>query len=619
MLQILGLTLHFGSKMLLDNASVQINKGMIAGLIGRNGAGKTSLFKVLVGKIEPESGEILFPNSWRYAYLEQELPDNADSITVLDCALSGDSEYVKIKSDLEKAEQNNDVALIAESHERLAIIDGYSIEGRAANILKGLRFSQDDLNKKVSEFSGGWQMRVQLARVLMSRADLIFLDEPTNHLDVESVIWLENWLLDYKKKKGTAVIISHDREFLDNITTNTVYLSQLKLKIYSGNYSEFLRQYQEALLLQQKMGDKIARKRAHMQSFVDRFKAKASKAKQAQSRVKALEKLEFSSDLQAEQAVSFKFFEAKPLGYPAITISGDCGYENNNIILHDVNFKIGGGDRVGIIGSNGSGKTTFLKSIAKEIALCNGEVNFLAKVKIGYFSQQQVEALDFNLSPVLLLQALDSSVSEGVARSYLGGFGFSNDRVFESAYHFSGGEKARVALALLIWKKPNILILDEPTNHLDLQMREALIIALQNYTGALLLVSHDNHLLQCCVNEWVLVQDKSVKKFNGDFNDYRKQVLSDLKNEPKKSNKKDKINKKDKNNIKILEKEIEKLENLVEKLQDQINQIDKDLSCEKYYLPENKDKLDELNSMRDKLCLDLENAEVNWMKKQEEL
>jgi ATP-binding cassette, subfamily F, member 3 len=621
MLQITNLDLQLGGKILLQNANLQIKPGMIAGLIGKNGAGKSSLMKVLTGKLEPEKGEIIKPEAWKFAYLEQELPES--DLSVLDFALTGDSEYAKISSDLKLAESSEDGLKIADCYDKLSSIDGYTIESRAAVILKGLGFTDKNMLNQLSTFSGGWQMRVQLARVLLSRADLILLDEPTNHLDLESVIWFENWLQSYS---GTAFIISHDRAFLDKVTTDSVHLSQNKFKLYSGNYSAFIKQFQLDLLLQTKMQQKVDKKRAHMQSFVDRFKAKASKAKQAQSRVKALEKLQFSADLQEESSYSFEFFQADDIGYPAISIEGDCGYGADNIILNDVNLKIGGGYRVGIIGSNGSGKTTLLKTIAKDLKLVSGNLDILSKVKVGYFSQQHVDLLDFSQSPLQMLRAQDKNISEGQARNYLGGFAFSNEKVLEKAQNFSGGEKARVALALLIWQKPNVLILDEPTNHLDMQMREALILALQNYTGALLLVSHDQYLLECCVDESILVKDGSVKKFDGDFSDYRKFVLSEgkadnLKSKNKSKNKTKSKNKKnlDKKDSDKLEHQINKLEIEIKKLQGELSEVDEKLTDESLYLIDNKEKLSELNKIREDLADKISECELKWFELQDDL
>lgn len=623
MLQITNLDLQLGGKILLQNANLQIKPGMIAGLIGKNGAGKSSLMKVLTGKLEPEKGEVIKPEAWKFAYLEQELPES--DLSVIDFALTGDSEFAKISSDLKLAESSEDGLKIADCYDRLASIDGYTIESRAAVILKGLGFTDKNMLNQLGSFSGGWQMRVQLARVLLSRADLILLDEPTNHLDLESVIWFENWLQSYS---GTAFIISHDRAFLDKVTNASVHLSGQKFKLYSGNYSAFIKQFQLDLLLQTKMQQKVDKKRAHMQSFVDRFKAKASKAKQAQSRVKALEKLQFSADLQEESSYSFEFFQADDIGYPAISIEGDCGYGADNIILKDVSLKIGGGYRVGIIGSNGSGKTTLLKTIAKDLKLVSGNLDILSKVKVGYFSQQHVDLLDFSQSPLQMLRAQDKNISEGQARSYLGGFAFSNEKVLEKAQNFSGGEKARAALALLIWQKPNVLILDEPTNHLDMQMREALILALQNYSGALLLVSHDQYLLECCVDESILVKDGSVKKFDGDFGDYRKFVLSEGKADNLKSKNKSKNKSKDKSKNKKkldkedsdnLEQQINKLETELKKLQSELSDVDEKLTDKGLYLIDNKEKLLELTKIRDDLADRVSECEARWFELQDDL
>src|SRR3990167_2130920 len=460
MLQLNQITLRRGAKVLLEEASMRLDVGYKAGLIGRNGAGKTSLFKLIMRELHEDQGEFFVPNAWKIAHLAQELPETDE--LVLAYVRSGDTQWVEIQEKILQAEKNNDGLLLGTLYGDLDAIDGYRIDARVAVILNGLGFTEDQFERPVKSFSGGWQMRLQLGRVLMSKADLLLLDEPTNHLDLESIAWLTQWA---KSCTSTMVVISHDRYFLDEVTTHTIQLANQKLKLWQGNYSSFATQFSDSLLLQEKMNAKILKKRAHLQKFVDRFKAKASKAKQAQSRVKAMEKMQTTTDWQEEENISFEFFEPKPTGYPTISIRANCGY-GDKIILHDVSLNLSEGDRIGVIGVNGSGKSTLLKSIAQKLAVTSGEITFHPQTKIGYFSQDQVDMLQLNETPLYHFKEKYPDINETQARGFLGRFGFSSDRVFEKVSVFSGGEKARLALALLIWSKPNVLLLDEPTNHL---------------------------------------------------------------------------------------------------------------------------------------------------------
>jgi ATP-binding cassette subfamily F protein 3 len=611
MLQLTNITLIAGSKMLLTQANASFAGNERVGIIGRNGSGKSTLFKAIEGQLSLEAGSITYPADWRLGVLEQNLPSCAG--TVLETACQGDQQWSKINVELLLAEANNDATVIADSHEKLALIDGYTIEARASKICRGLGFSVEELNRPVDTFSGGWQMRVQLAKVLLSRSQLLLLDEPTNHLDLESALWLESWL---QSCKACVLIISHDRDFLDATTTHSLHLSQQRLRKYPGGYTEFARQLQEQLILQSKAKVKIDAKRAHMQSFVDRFRAKASKAKQAQSRLKALEKLSFTADLEEESGFNFNFYETTPIPYPAITLIGSLGYSDNPV-LEQVSFNIGTGERLGVIGSNGSGKTTFLKSLFGQLPLIRGENIIQPQVKVGYYSQQQIEALDLSASPFETIQEHFRHLRESEIRNYLGRFNFQGDKVFEHMLNFSGGEIARVALALLVLQKPNILILDEPTNHLDIVMREALILALQSYEGALLIVSHDRHLLTSCVDEYVLIKNHRVTRFQGEFTDYQRLVLSDVSDlKPKTTEMKQR---KDEKDDKALRKEIQRLEKDIEKFENELSALTLKLEDPDIYGPNSRPLLVELQRQKQTLSQNLEQAQTEWLSKIDQL
>lgn len=608
MLQLSNINLIAGSKILLTGATASFAKRERIGVIGRNGSGKSTLFKAIAGELALDSGSITYPSDWVLAVLEQELPQ-CDG-TVLETACTGDSQWVAINTRLKAAEESNDINVMGDCYEQLTVIDGYNIEARASKVCRGLGFSLDDLKRPVREFSGGWQMRVQLAKVLLSRCDLLLLDEPTNHLDLESALWLESWL---QNCPACVLIISHDRDFLDATTTHSLHLSQQRLKKYNGGYTEFARQLQEQLILQSKAKTKIDAKRAHMQSFVERFRAKASKAKQAQSRLKALEKLNFSADLEEDSGFSFSFFDTDTIPYPAISLSGRLGYEEKTILEH-VSFNIGTGERLGVIGCNGSGKTTFLKSLFGELSLLDGENIVQPQVRVGYYSQQQIETLDINCSPFEIIQDYNRNMREGEIRKYLGGFNFQGDKVFEKIHNFSGGEVARVALALLVIKKPNILILDEPTNHLDITMREALVLALQNFTGSLLIVSHDRHLLSSCVDEFVLVKNGRVDRFAGSFTDYQTLVLKEANDStPREKSYKKTVNTRE------LEKQSQRLEKSIEKLENTLQCLDQELATPSLYEIGSENKLEKLQIEKQAITEKLEQKQAAWFDVEQKL
>lgn len=601
MLQLNEITLKRGTKVLLEEASLRLDVGYKAGLIGRNGTGKTSLLKLIMRELHEDHGNIQIPNAWQISHLAQELPETDE--TAFAYARGGDRAWVALQEKIAIAEAENNGVELGNLYTELETIDGYRIDARVAVILSGLGFTDAEFENPVKSFSGGWQMRLQLARVLMSSADLLLLDEPTNHLDLESIAWLTQWV---KNNKTTCVIISHDRYFLDEVTTHTIQLANLKLKLYQGNYSSFAKQFSDHLLLQEKMNSKILKKRAHLQKFVDRFRAKASKAKQAQSRMKAMEKLQVTTDWQEEANISFDFFEPKPTGYPTISIRADFGY-GDKTILKNVSLNLSEGDRVGVIGINGSGKSTLLKSISQTITPIRGEMVFHPQTCIGYFSQDQVDMLELDETPLHHFKSHYPDITETQARGFLGRFGFSNDRVFEKVSVFSGGEKARLALALLIWKKPNVLLLDEPTNHLDMHIREALIIALEEFTGALLLVSHDRYFIECCVDSLWLVNRGTVSLYDGTLADYEASQLAthEVSNNPKKPAPKP-ISKENKKQIVQIERDIVTLEK-------KLAEVEKQLADPAIYEKSNADKLKELSQQKKTIRSEIESKEKSWM------
>ena len=515
-----SVSLSRGKKTLLDDANARIGSQYKVGLVGRNGAGKSSFIRLLKGELQEDGGNVsmgLTPD--RIVSLEQSLPDSDDK--AIEYAKSGDRTWYELQKRLLAAEHAGDGLAIAECHAGLHDIDGYSMDARATKVCLGLGFSSADLQRPVSSFSGGWQMRLQLARVLLADADLLLLDEPTNHLDIDAIIWLERWL---NSANTTVVLISHDRDFLDGVCTHTLHLSEKKLKLYQGNYSAFSKQYELQLEIQSREQEKLQVQRAHMQSFVDRFRAKASKAKQAQSRMKALEKLVSEPGMQRENPFHFNFLPCDMMKGSVLNMDASVGYDGNPIVK-DIRFNLDYGDRVGLVGRNGQGKTTIMKSLAGSLPLVEGEVYRHPKIQLAYFSQQQQDMLDSDSTPLQQLLRVDPKLAESTARQFLGGFDFSGERVFDSVGSFSGGERARLALALLIYQKPNLLLLDEPTNHMDMQMREAFVMALQQFEGAVVLVSHDRYFMNGVVNDVACVEKGVLVHYQGNIEDYRQRVL----------------------------------------------------------------------------------------------
>lgn len=530
MLQLKNITLYRGQKCLLADADLTINNNEKVGIVGSNGVGKSSLFKLFQGKLEADKGECSLPTGLRIAEIKQEEPQTTDS--ALHYVLAGDTELASISKEIALAEAQHDGIKISEYHQKLAAIDGYSAESRAAKILNGLGFNHADHKRPVNDFSGGWRMRLNLAQVLMTPCDLLLLDEPTNHLDLEAIFWLETWLSEIST---TALIISHDRDFLDNVVNRIVYVTQQKLLSFGGNYSKFEETYALQLEHQNAAYIKQQKQINHSMQFVERFRYKATKARQAQSRLKLIERMEKVAPIHLANPFNFCFKPAPEAGNPMITLrKTNIGY-GEKIILKNVSLSIHPGDRIAFIGPNGTGKSTLIKAIAGELAI-DGESLFNPKIRIGYFTQHQVDSLNLTQHAVWHIQHIDRNVTENMARQFLGGFNFNDDRVFEPVSHFSGGEKARLALALLVWQQPNLLLLDEPSNHLDMEMRQALMSSLQNYDGALILIAHDRYLLNSLVDEFYLLNGGQVQPFEGTLKDYQQWFAErpkEIKKEPK--------------------------------------------------------------------------------------
>ncbi|GAB3334928.1 ABC-F family ATP-binding cassette domain-containing protein [Marilutibacter aestuarii] len=511
--------LRRGERLLLSKVDLALHAGWRVGVIGRNGTGKSSLFAAIRGEVEADRGDIDVPTRVRIASVAQETPALDD--TALDFVLSGDAEvHAAIQAEA-NAFANEDWEAVAEAHQRLEALNGYDAGARAGKLLHGLGFTPDTHDRPVKAFSGGWRVRLNLARALMTPSDLLLLDEPTNHLDLDAVLWLEQWLLKYP---GTLLLISHDREFLDGLSTHTLHLHDGTAKLYTGDYTAFERQRAEHLRQQQIAHDKEQAERAHLQSFIDRFKAKASKAKQAQSRVKRLEKLAGTEAVRVERALRIEFPAPDKLPHALLRLAdADCGYRTpagEARILDQVGFILEAGDRVALLGPNGAGKSTLVKSLVGELDLLAGERSSHPDLRIGYFAQHTVESLREGASPIDHLADIAPGVATQPLRDFLGKWSFPGNRAFESVDSFSGGERARLALALIAWRKPNVLLLDEPTNHLDLDMREALAEALADFDGAIVLVSHDRHLIGLVCETFWRVADGHAQPFDGDLDAY---------------------------------------------------------------------------------------------------
>jgi len=532
MITLRDVTLRRGVKVVLDAATVTLQPGEKIGLIGRNGAGKSSLFAMLTHRLQNDGGDFDMPPRWRLAEVAQNMPETDEGAT--DFVLQGDTRLMEAQAQLAQAEADDDGHAIADAHHAISDAGGFDARSRAQAMMMGLGFTLAQLDAPVNSFSGGWRMRLQLARALMCPADLMLLDEPTNHLDLDALVWLEAWLQRYD---GTLIVISHDREFLDAITRVTLHLDDAKLTRYGGNYTAFEEMRAERMTLQQASYEKQKERIAHLQQFIDRFKAKASKAKQAQSRVKALSRMEKLAPVLTAADFSFEFREPLNLPNPMLAMQDvACGY-GDTVIVRDINRSVLAGQRIGILGANGQGKSTLVKTVARMQPALAGTITEGKGLAIGYFAQQEMDVLRPGDTPLNHMIRLARDVSpqarEQELRNFLGQFRFEGDMVHQTVGTLSGGEKARLVLAMLVWQRPNLLLLDEPTNHLDLDTREALSMALNEFEGTVMLVSHDRALLREVCDEFWLVADGAVRPFDGDLDDYQRWLLDRSKEQAK--------------------------------------------------------------------------------------
>lgn len=629
------LTLKRGQTVLLENANSTIHTGQKVGLVGKNGCGKSSLLALLKNELSPEGGEAKYPQHWSIAWVNQETP--ALDISAIAYVIQGDREYIDLTKQLEQANADNNGNLIATLHAKLDTIDAWTIHARAATLLNGLGFSNDQLELPVKSFSGGWRMRLNLAQALLCRSDLLLLDEPTNHLDLDAVIWLERWLSQYR---GTLLLISHDRDFLDPIIDRVIHIEQQKLNDYTGNYSSFEIQRATKLSQQNAAYQQQQQKIAHLQKFIDRFKAKATKAKQAQSRMKALEKMELIAPAYLDSPFSFEFREPLSLPNPLLSMEKVSAGYGEKTILQSVKLNLVPGSRIGLLGRNGAGKSTLIKLLAGEIQAQSGHTQLAKGVQLGYFAQHQLDTLRADESALWHLARLAPEKTEQELRNYLGGFAFHGDKVKQAVKSFSGGEKARLVLALIVWQRPNLLLLDEPTNHLDLDMRQALTQALTQYEGSLVIVSHDRHLLRSTVNEFYLVHDSKVEEFNGDLDDYQKwlneqnaleqSTKSEIAKNSENStayNDNSATNRKEQKRLEAerrqqaapLKKKLTQLENTLEKLTQQLEKLEESLASPEIYEAENKAKLTDTLAKQVETKKQLEQVESEWLEIQEQL
>ena len=625
MLEFINLAIRRGPRVLFEGASFTVHRGYSVGVTGANGCGKSSLFALILKQIHSDAGDVSLPPDTVIAHVAQETP--AVERSAIDYVLDGDTALRDAQFRLAVAENENNGLIQAECHSLLDEIDAYTAESRAGKLMLGLGFKTEQLNNPVNSFSGGWRMRLNLAQALMCRSDLLLLDEPTNHLDLDAVIWLEQWLLSYQ---GTLLLISHDRDFLDKVTSHIVHIEQQKAKMYTGNYSAFEKIRAEQLALQQSQYEKQQREVEHIESFIRRFKAKASKAKQAQGRVKALERMELISAAHIDSPFHFQFYKPEKLPHPLMRLDEvSIGYGDLQI-LNSASMSLLPGDRIALLGHNGAGKSTLIKLLAGELMPQKGDFEQSSELNIGYFAQHQLEQLDPDASAILHMQRLDPKLTEQQIRTYLGGYNFHGDKVLEPIAPFSGGEKARLVLALVIYGKPNLLLLDEPTNHLDLEMRHALSMALQSYEGAMVLVSHDRHLLRSVTDQFLLVDSGKISPFNDDLDAYKNWLMQPKVDEASNIADEDSdraLNKKEirqqqaeqRKRLQPMKKLVQQLEKRMQELQQQIDEIEAALAEPAMYQAENRVEMENFSKQRAELGVELSDTEENWLIKSEEL
>jgi ATP-binding cassette subfamily F protein 3 len=621
MIRFSNLTLARGAKLLLEGADATLNPGDRIGLIGANGSGKSSLFALLRGELHADKGDADFPRNWRIAHVAQETP--ALDRPAVDYAIDGDVHLRTLEEKLLHAEKTNDGNLIGELHARLADADAYTARPRAEQLLIGLGFRQEELGEPVSSFSGGWRMRLNLAQALMCPSDLLLLDEPTNHLDLDAILWVEEWL---KRYTGTLIVVSHDRDFLDGVVTTILHIDQRKLRRYAGNYSAFEEQRVQAVVLASSQREKQERERAHLQSFIDRFRAKATKARQAQSRMKMLARMEDLAPLHVAAPFSFEFREPLRAPNPLLVLEGVSAGYGEKTVLSGIDFSLQSGERYGLLGVNGAGKSTFIKTIARALAPLAGTATFNKGLAVGYFAQHQLEMLDDAASPLLHLQRLAPDAREQDLRNFLGTFNFPGDMALGPIAAFSGGEKARLALALIVWQRPNLLLLDEPTNHLDLDTREALTVALAQFEGTLVLVSHDRHLLRATTEQFLIVADGRLRPFDGDLEDYRDWLLKEKSGQPERAAKLPASKPaaarppaKSGPSRKSLESRVKRLEELVGRANAKKAEVEARLADPAIYQDPARTALDAALADQAHIARDLDALEAEWLEKQSEL
>jgi len=629
MLSFSSLSLRRGPRLLIKDATFTIYRGEKVGIVGANGCGKSTLLALVLDEIQPDAGDFDRPSQLTIAHVAQEL-ESTDR-PAIEFVMDGDPELREIERRIADAEAKDAGAVLGELHARYAAIGGYDARSRAARLMHGLGFSADDVNRPVNAFSGGWRVRLNVAQALMCRSDLLLLDEPTNHLDLDAVLWLEEWLREYP---GTLMMIAHDREFLDRTVDRIVHIEAGTARIYSGNFSEFEEQRAAQLAQQQTMYERQQREIQHMMSFVERFRAQATKARQAQSRLKALERMQRIAPAHVDSQFEFQFLAPTKLPRPLLTIEKQSAGYGGNIVLSGINFTIVPGQRIALLGRNGAGKSTLTKMLAGELTALSGQRTEARDLRIGYFAQHQLEQLDVKESPLDHLKRLGGEAAaratELELRSFLGGFGFNGDRVFEPIGPFSGGEKARLVLALVSYLRPNLLLLDEPTNHLDLEMRQALAVALQDYEGAVVLVSHDRHLLRSVADDLVLVDQGVAKEFDGDLDDYarwfmtREQAEVQAQSEPNANSAEQRKQRKReeaelRKRLSPLKNEIAKLEKHLAQAQEDRSKIELSLADSEIYAAAAKAKLQDLLQKQTDNSRLIVTLEEQWLEAHDQL
>tara|TARA_B100000609_G_C17205021_1_gene430438 strand:+ start:239 stop:2101 length:1863 start_codon:yes stop_codon:yes gene_type:complete len=606
MLSFQNLSLRRGSNLLFTDVNFTIHKKNKVGLVGANGSGKSSLLKLIKKEIESDHGEMHLPPNLKIACLDQEIPSSEE--IALDYVLEGDIDLREVVRAIKIAEENENYQILGDLHSKFEDLGGFSAKSRAEKLMIGLGFTENEFNKPLKDFSGGWRVRLNLARTLMQPSDLLLLDEPTNHLDLDTILWLENWI---KSFQGILILISHDRDFLNSCVDQIAHIQNQKIELYTGNYSEFEIRKAAKLSEQKSNFDKQQREINHMQSFIKRFKAKATKARQAQSRIKALERMKLIAPAHIDSPFVFNIPESEKKSNPLLSLeSAELGYEYS--ILSDVKISFRPGDRIGLLGANGVGKSTLIKSLNGVLSILKGNKREGKNLVVGYFSQHQVDDLELSASPIDHIRMLDSEVTEKEIRSFLGGYNFSGDKAKETIKEFSGGEKARLALAKIAFQKPNLLLLDEPTNHLDMDMRQALTVALQDFGGAILLVSHDRHLLANTVDEFFIIKGGKLEKFDGDLDDYRNLIIKGKLNLSLKSDT-DEHKEIDKAQVKLLKSEISDVEKTLKRLQRKLSEAEAFLNSPHLYDQDKELNFHDVLRNQVNLTSEIELAENKWL------